>query len=76
MGKSDEQNAPQPKVNDSLIDELKQNGTINLTASTREELIAKFEELKASAKDVTLMTGAVGRSKDNTTYSLQVDVAN
>ena len=64
---------PNPAVKGTSIDELKKNGSITLNAPTRDELTAKFNDLKASAKDVTLMTGAVGQ-KDNSTFIMQVDI--
>ena len=64
---------PNPAVKGTSIDELKKNGSITLNAPTRDELTAKFNDLKASAKDVTLMTGAVGQ-KDDGTFIMQVDI--
>ena len=64
---------PKPEVKGASIDELKKNGSITLNAHTRDELTAKFNDLKASAKDVTLMTGAVGQ-KDDCTFIMQVDI--
>ena len=58
----------------SLIDELMEKGTIIIKADSREEIAAQFDELKASAKDVTLSTGAVGRSREDGSFSLQIDV--
>ena len=58
----------------SLIDELMEKGTITIKADSREEIAAQFDELKASAKDVTLSTGAVGRSREDGSFSLQIDV--
>lgn len=54
--------------------ELTLNGTVTLTAPTREELAAKFDALKAESEGITLMAGAVGRSRDDGTYNLQVDI--
>lgn len=64
---------PKPAVKETSIDELKKNGSITLNAPTRDELTAKFNDLKASAKDVTLMTGAVGKKADGT-FIMQVDI--
>lgn len=61
------------KVN-PVADALLLDGATVLTAPSREELFAKFNEIKASVKDVPLMTGAVGRSRDDGTYSLQVNI--
>lgn len=54
--------------------ELTLNGTVTLTAPTREELAAKFDALKAESEGIALMAGAVGRSRDDGTYNLQVDI--
>lgn len=43
-----------------------------LTAATREELFQQVNELKASIKDATLSTGAVGRNEDGL-YMIQID---
>ena len=67
MSKKVEQKEQQP----TIADEFQKNGKAILTANTREELFAKFNELKASAKDVTLSTGAIGQ-KDDGTFSLKV----
>lgn len=50
------------------------SGTVILEACTRDELTQKFNELKASVQDATIMTGAVGLSQDGSTYTLQVDI--
>ena len=57
----------------SPIDELKKNGTITLTANSRDELFAKFGEIKASSEGATLSTGCVGQKEDGT-FALQVDI--
>lgn len=46
------------------------NGTVMLQANTRKELAAKFAELKASTKDATLSTGAVGMTPEGTFVQL------
>jgi len=51
-------------------------GTVILTGKSREEVSVKFDELKASAKDATLMAGAVGRRSDDGTFELRIDIAN
>lgn len=50
--------------------ETTNNGTIMLQANTRKELAAKFAELKASTKDATLSTGAVGETPEGTFVQL------
>lgn len=57
-----------------VADALLLDGATVLTAPSREELFAKFNEIKASVKDVPLATGAVGRSRDDGTYSLQINI--
>ena len=56
-----------------IADALLLDGATVLTAPSREELFAKFNEIKASVKDVPLMTGAVGR-KDDGNFILQVNI--
>ena len=68
-----EQQNEQPVKGNPIADKLLKNGATTLTAKNREELFAKFNELKASAKDVPLMTGAVGR-KDDGNFILQVNI--
>lgn len=51
----------------------KLNSPTILTGNTREEVAQKFEELKASAKDATLMAGAVGQKNDGT-FELRIDI--
>jgi hypothetical protein len=46
------------------IDELKAKGTLTLTANSREELFAKFDELKADADGMELSCGCVGQTAD------------
>ena len=57
-----------------IADALLLDGATVLTAPSREELFAKFNEIKASVKDVPLTTGAVGRSRDDGTYCLQINI--
>jgi hypothetical protein len=49
------------------------NGTTILTANSREELFAKFNELKTSSEGATLMTGCVGENPDGT-FELMVNI--
>lgn len=58
----------------TVADELLKNGNITLQADSREALMATFDELKASLADVTLIAGAVGRSKDDGNYALRIDI--
>lgn len=59
----------QPKY----IEELLKNGTTVLQANTREELAEMINEIPA---DCRYMAGAVGRTRDNGTYTLRVDIIN
>lgn len=59
----------QPKY----IEELLKNGTTVLKANTREELAEMINEIPA---DCRYMAGAVGRTRDNGTYTLRVDIIN
>jgi hypothetical protein len=45
-------------------------GPVMLQANTRKELAAKFAELKASTKDATISTGAVGMTPEGTFVQL------
>lgn len=47
---------------------------VTLTAPTREELMQKFNELKAKNDGAILSTGAVGRVYATGTYMLMVDI--
>ena len=58
----------------TVADELLKNGSITLQADSREALMTTFDELKASIKDVTLAAGCVGRSKDDGTFALRIDI--
>lgn len=49
---------------------------VTLTAPTREELMQKFNELKAKNDGAILSTGAVGRVYETGTYMLMVDIIN
>ena len=46
------------------IDELKAKGTLTLTAKSREELFAKYDELQADADGMKLSCGCVGQTFD------------
>lgn len=72
MSKNQQQKSEQPTV----ADELLKNGSITLQADSREALMTKFDELKASIEDVTLAAGCVGRSKDDGTFALRIDIVN
>lgn len=55
----------------AYIDELLKNGTAVLSASTRDELAEMLNTIPADCK---YSVGAVGRSHDGSTYTLQVDI--
>lgn len=46
------------------IDELKAKGTLTLSANSREELFAKYGELKSDADGMKLSCGCVGQTAD------------
>jgi hypothetical protein len=48
--------------------------TVILTAATNEELAGKFIELHKENEGKTLSTGAVGRNREDGTYTLRVDI--
>ena len=74
MSKNQTPKSEQAEASNPVADALLLDGATVLTAPSREELFAKFNEIKASVKDVPLMTGAVGRSRDDGTYSLQINI--
>ena len=45
---------------------------VTLTAATREELAAKYDELKDQHAGETLMAGCVARSKDDGTFKMTI----
>lgn len=65
------------KTKDAVIDKANEQpkGTQVLTAKTREDLFKQVEDIKANlAEDQTLTAGAVGQSKDDGTFSIQIDI--
>lgn len=74
MGKTPAVKSEDKAKQSELAGELLLNGTVTIKAATREELFAKFNEVKASAKDVIITAGAVGHSSDTGTFSLRVDI--
>lgn len=65
--------AKEQTVQPKYIEELLKNGTTVLQANTREELAEMINEIPA---DCRYMAGAVGRTRDNGTYTLRVDIIN
>jgi hypothetical protein len=55
----------------SVYDDLLKNGTAVLSALSREELAELVNEIPADCK---YAVGAVGRSHDGSSYTLQVDI--
>lgn len=55
----------------SHVEELLKNGTAVLSAKSRDELTEMVNEIPADCK---YAVGAVGRSQDGCTYTLQVDI--
>lgn len=53
------------------VEELLKNGTAVLSAKSRDELAEMVNEIPADCK---YAVGAVGRSQDGCTYTLQVDI--
>jgi hypothetical protein len=45
---------------------------VTLTAATREELAAKYDEMKDQHAGETLMAGCVARSKDDGTFKMTI----
>lgn len=45
---------------------------VTLTAATREELAAKYDELKDQHAGDTLIAGCVARSKDDGTFKMTI----
>ena len=45
---------------------------VTITAATREELAAKYDELKDQHAGETLMAGCVARSKDDGTFKMTI----
>lgn len=62
---SQEQNQP------AYVAELLLNGTVTLTASTREDLAAMVNDIPA---DCSYGAGAVGRHPETGLYSLRIDL--
>ena len=65
----DEQNQEQNQP--AYVAELLLNGTVTLTASSREELAAMVNDIPA---DCSYGAGAVGRHPETGLYSLRIDL--
>lgn len=67
----DEQNAQAQEKQPAHVAELLLNGTVTLTASSREELAAMVNDIPA---DCSYGAGAVGRHPETGEYSLRIDL--
>ena len=55
----------------AFVDELLKNGTVIITAKTREELAEIVNDIPAECK---YGAGAVGQSRENGEYSMRIDI--
>lgn len=55
----------------AFVDELLKNGTVIITANTREELAEIVNDIPAECK---YAVGAVGQSRENNEYSMRIDI--
>lgn len=53
---------------------LKKDRKVVLTASTREELQEKFEQMKDTAFDLSLSVGCVSRDMANGVFAIRIDI--
>lgn len=67
----EEQNAQAQEKQPAHVAELLLNGTVTLTASSREELAAMVNDIPA---DCSYGAGAVGRDRETGCYSLRIDL--
>ena len=67
----DEQNAQAQEKQPAHVAELLLNGTVTLTASSREELAAMVNDIPA---ECSYGAGAVGRHPETGEYSLRIDL--
>ena len=70
MSNTTKNSEKQPKEA-AFVQELKEKGSVMLKAKTHEELSAMIDEIPASVK---YSAGAVGRSKDDGTLTLRIDL--
>lgn len=57
----------------AFVEELLKNGTVTLSANTREELAEMVNDIPADCK---YMAGAVGHNPDTGLFSLRIDITN
>ena len=67
----DEQNAQAQEKQPAHVAKLLLNGTVTLTAATREDLAAMVNDIPA---DCSYGAGAVGRHPETGEYSLRIDL--
>lgn len=68
MSKKDENSQTQQPA---FVEELLKNGTVILTANSREELAEMVNDIPA---DVKYCAGAVGKNRDTGAFTLQIDI--
>ena len=68
MSKKDENSQTQQPA---FVEELLKNGTVILTAYSREELAEMVNNIPA---DVKYGAGAVGKNRDTGAFTLQIDI--
>ena len=68
MSKKDENSQTQQPA---FVEELLKNGTVILTANSREELAEMVNDIPA---DVKYGAGAVGKNRDTGAFTLQIDI--
>ena len=77
MGKKTTETVTSDSVADtqqpSYVEELLKNGTVILTANSREELAEMVNDIPA---DVRYAVGAVGKNPDTGLFSLRIDITN
>ena len=67
----EEQNAQAQEKQPAYVAELLLNGTVTLTASSREDLTAMVNDIPA---ECSYGAGAVGRHPETGEYSLRIDI--
>ena len=68
MSKKDENSQTQQPA---FVEDLLKNGTVILTANSREELAEMVNDIPA---DVKYGAGAVGKNRDTGAFTLQIDI--
>lgn len=74
MGKNANEENQQPTAKSgspAYVDDLTKNGTVTLTAKTRDELAKMTSEIPA---DVKYSAGAVGRNFETGVFTLRLDI--